>query len=297
MMARNVEAFIGAAITPLRAESRQPWELVVIDDHSDDRTFDLVAALAASDPRIRLYRNPHRGKVRGTNYGYSLAQGEIIKCIDSDDVLLPEYFDFARRHQAHDVLFHSGTVTDEQLRPIVDYHPSHRWMTHSFPNVAEELVSFPKWTWSMRRTVADRVFPLPEALPFEDVWMSLLCKKHARHAGFTRTPLYLYRQHAHQTFGGILNFSREASVFRAKRLLDLLKVLEAEPQLMDDCTLDFSRIRRECEILAGERSVGGELLAGGLSLRGLARIALEGRAPGLLRWLVMRRWATEGKVE
>ena len=59
MAAHNSGGFIAQAIASVQAQTRGDWELIVIDDASDDGTPDTVAALADVDPRIRLIALEH----------------------------------------------------------------------------------------------------------------------------------------------------------------------------------------------------------------------------------------------
>lgn len=297
MMGKDVESYVARAIKSLQEEENCEWELIFVDDSSADETFSIVSDLAVGDSRIKPYRNQFAGKVLGTSYAYSLSRGSIVKCIDSDDVLLPEFFEFMKLHDKHDVLFHSAHIVDSELKQIAEYHPSSEWMKSDFRGVAEGLISFPKWTWSFRREIADKIFPLPEDLPFEDVWMSLMCKKHARQPWFTREPLYLYRQHGNQTFGGILNFSRQATVFRANRLLKLLDALEGERRLhAGSAGIQFSRARKESLFLAGRAGISTTVFDP-FSWARLGRLLFSGRAPLLLKYAAIHRWRREGKFK
>jgi glycosyltransferase involved in cell wall biosynthesis len=83
------EGFIESCIRSVLAQRYDAWELIVVDDASPDRTPEIVAQLAASDPRIRLIRHT-------TNYGpyrlsdtyneaLALAGGELIAVLEGDD--------------------------------------------------------------------------------------------------------------------------------------------------------------------------------------------------------------------
>jgi glycosyltransferase involved in cell wall biosynthesis len=64
------------------------WELVVVDDGSEDGTQEVVAPYL-SDPRIRYLRQARAGRSRARNRGVSLARAELICFLDSDDAFLP----------------------------------------------------------------------------------------------------------------------------------------------------------------------------------------------------------------
>ncbi len=63
----------------------QPVEFVFVDDHSTDRTPEILARIADADPRvhaIRLKRN--YGQTAALAAGFDLAQGQIIIAMDGD---------------------------------------------------------------------------------------------------------------------------------------------------------------------------------------------------------------------
>ncbi|WOK06280.1 glycosyltransferase [Imperialibacter roseus] len=238
MPAKNVSRYIAEAVEPLTNESNILWELIVVDDHSDDSTFDLLVNMSRNDKRIKAFRNPGKGKVQALNFGYQQSIGEIIKCIDSDDVLLPDFFKFGeslRKYRAH---CHDFILVDEALKYLGPYYINPAFLKLDYQLVLSQLISLPRCTWSFHREVAQRIFPMPDELPFEDVWFSLVIKREVTEIKYIREKLYLYRQHDGQTFGGILNYQKEKIQFRARRMLMLIKVLKKNQALLGYDTPD-----------------------------------------------------------
>lgn len=232
MMAYNVENYIGEAIVELQKEKDVAWELIIVEDFSDDNTFEVARKLEESDKRITLVKNISKGKVMGTNYGYSLTQGDIIKCIDSDDILLKDFFSNYYDMQKYDAHCHPSYITNEKLNILSVYHLNPSIINKDYLFVLSNIISLPKVSWSFNRKLADKIFPMPENLPFEDVWMSIVIKKYAASYLNIEKPLYLYRQHESNTFGGVLNYDFKKVKFRANRLLKLVDIIKYEQKYL-----------------------------------------------------------------
>jgi len=84
---RNAGRWLQEAVASILEQSHTEFELIVVDDHSDD---GCVAGLRVSDPRVRVLRSRGRGVSRAFNTGFECAQGEYIARMDADDVALPE---------------------------------------------------------------------------------------------------------------------------------------------------------------------------------------------------------------
>lgn len=86
--AYNHAAFIGAAIESVLSQTLDDFELIVIDDASEDTTADIVAGF--DDPRLALRRHEHnRGPAQTLNEGITLARGEYLAILNSDDRYQP----------------------------------------------------------------------------------------------------------------------------------------------------------------------------------------------------------------
>jgi glycosyltransferase involved in cell wall biosynthesis len=92
MSVRDVEPYVAAAIGSLLAQTFDDFELLVFDDGSTDATPEIVEALAARDPRIRLERRVHGNYVDWLNEGIRDARGQYVARMDGDDVARPERF-------------------------------------------------------------------------------------------------------------------------------------------------------------------------------------------------------------
>ena len=97
----NVEAIAAAVIAQLEPITSS-FDLIFIDNASDDRTVELLRGMCARDPRIRLIANTRNfGQMRSPTHGIYEAKGQAVisMCSDFQDTpaLLPE---FVRRWRA-----------------------------------------------------------------------------------------------------------------------------------------------------------------------------------------------------
>lgn len=89
--AYNTAAYINKTIMSVINQSWTDWELIIIDDGSTDETFSVASALSLRDSRIRLVSSTNKGVSHARNIGLSLARGNFIAFLDSDDYLGRSY--------------------------------------------------------------------------------------------------------------------------------------------------------------------------------------------------------------
>lgn len=82
----NEAARIGGTLTALREQLPRDlrWDIIVVDDGSADETAAIVVQAAESDPRVRVVREPHRGKGGALRAGLLAAGGERRFMCDAD---------------------------------------------------------------------------------------------------------------------------------------------------------------------------------------------------------------------
>ena len=86
--AYNRAHLVGRAIDSVLAQTFEDFELVIVDDASQDNTEEVVAAY--DDPRIRYIRNEtNKGCAGARNVGFLESRGTYVACVDSDDKWLP----------------------------------------------------------------------------------------------------------------------------------------------------------------------------------------------------------------
>lgn len=85
----NGETFIADAIESIRRQTFPDFEIIVVDDGSNDGTAAILDRIQVADPRIQVLSLPHIGLGRATNAGLAAAQGKYIARLDADDLAEP----------------------------------------------------------------------------------------------------------------------------------------------------------------------------------------------------------------
>lgn len=109
---RNAIGTLDAAIASIAAQTCPDWELLLIDNASDDDGPALARSWCERDPRMRLITEPRVGIALALNTGLQYARTPLIARMDADDVSHPERLakqrDFLNAHPEIGVL---GTRT------------------------------------------------------------------------------------------------------------------------------------------------------------------------------------------
>nr|WP_290443802.1 glycosyltransferase family 2 protein [Halomonas sp. Mc5H-6] len=292
-MAKNEKDRIKYAIDGILESGFEDFELIVIDDHSEDDTYNIVKSYAAVDKRIKLYKNKYIGKVEGTNYGYELSSGDLVKCIDADDILDSQFFDCLQDIMPGCSHCHAANIVSNNLDYIAKYNVNHGIVDLNFEEVTSRLVSLPKWCWTFSREVADKIFPLPSDMPIEDIWMSIRAKQYSEKILVTDKPLYLYRQHKGQDYGGILNYGFDVVELRAWRSIKTIQLLE----LMNEYSyIDFSYLKNYLNLCVSRASLKA-ILFSDLVLRDKAKLVLILHFPSAASVFTKIKWWFDGRCQ
>ena len=88
----NAVRTIGDTIRSVLAQTEQDFELIVVDDGSDDETPALVEGFAA-DPRVSMVRQPNQGTAGARNTGVAHSSAPYVSVLDNDDLWMPRYLE------------------------------------------------------------------------------------------------------------------------------------------------------------------------------------------------------------
>jgi glycosyltransferase involved in cell wall biosynthesis len=92
-------AFLRRGLDALLAQTFEDWEAIVVDNASDDGTYELALEYARRDPRVRVDRNAENvGPVRNWRRCAELASGRLAGLLFSDDWYAPEFLAEAVPH-------------------------------------------------------------------------------------------------------------------------------------------------------------------------------------------------------
>ncbi len=90
----NKRGYIEATIKSVQAQIFTAWELIIIDDVSEDASLDIAKSYAKEDARIRVFQNEtNKGANFCRNIGIRHSKGKYIMFLDADDLLTPECLD------------------------------------------------------------------------------------------------------------------------------------------------------------------------------------------------------------
>ncbi|GAB4230629.1 MAG: hypothetical protein Tsb0034_02630 [Ekhidna sp.] len=95
MSCYNDARYVGEAIESVLSQSFDDFEFIIINDGSTDESESVIKSYF--DERIKYINQPNQGLSKALNKGLSLAKGEFIARLDSDDIAYPDRLE--KQHQ------------------------------------------------------------------------------------------------------------------------------------------------------------------------------------------------------
>lgn len=87
----NCAKFIARTIDSVQAQTYRDWEIIIVDDCSQDNTKEIVEEYMKNDTRIKYYLlNKNSGAAVARTTAMKLAKGSYMAFLDSDDIWMPD---------------------------------------------------------------------------------------------------------------------------------------------------------------------------------------------------------------
>ena len=96
MPIKNTAAYLRKCIDSIIEQTYTDWELIAIDDHSDDDSYKILQLYAAKYSHIHTYKNEGKGIINALRLAFANSQGQYITRMDSDDIMMPQKIDLLR---------------------------------------------------------------------------------------------------------------------------------------------------------------------------------------------------------
>ena len=84
----NAEKCIADTIASIRSQSYQNWEMIMVDDNSTDRSYEILKSIECDN--IRVFREAGGSAAIARNTGIREAKGRYIAFLDADDLWDPK---------------------------------------------------------------------------------------------------------------------------------------------------------------------------------------------------------------
>ena len=83
----NVELYLEEAVQSVLSQSCGDFELILVDDGSNDGSAAICDHYAAADPRVKVIHQENQGVASARNTGLDAAAGDYVIFIDGDDLM------------------------------------------------------------------------------------------------------------------------------------------------------------------------------------------------------------------
>ncbi|WP_158914644.1 glycosyltransferase family A protein [Caulobacter sp. S45] len=88
----NAASTVRQSLLSIQQQTVRDIKIIVVDDGSTDSTPQILAEIAATDPRVQVISKPNGGIVEALNIGLTFCESAIIARHDADDIARPERF-------------------------------------------------------------------------------------------------------------------------------------------------------------------------------------------------------------
>ncbi len=198
--------YIACVLDSVLAQTFQNYEVILVDDGSQEPYREILVDAVKKDPRIRLVTQEHKGVSAARNLGAEKATGKYIVFIDADDYVFPWHFQEAylvAEDKEADIVYayeccgRSADISvDHTAAPRVVERDEH-WLASNFIGASSYLDQeryFGRASYSriVRREVALQTKFQEDVAIGEDILWNLALLKTAKKRYIVESAWYVY---------------------------------------------------------------------------------------------------------
>jgi glycosyltransferase involved in cell wall biosynthesis len=226
MPAYNASATIGNAIMSIINQTYENWELLIVDDGSDDRAATEKVIIKFNDERIKYIPIEHADVVGARMAGYKKAKGDLLAVQDADDLSMPDRLEkvvqYFRDNPDADIVCHTCYVNF--------WNAHHNCITREYRVLGEEVDKdrilqeqyLPGYPVFKKHVIKDK--PLRETTRYAYDWSMWVDWVFAGYKiGFIHEALYEYVRHMDS-----LSVRNEQSGRRGESLKEMQRICKEE---------------------------------------------------------------------
>jgi glycosyltransferase involved in cell wall biosynthesis len=218
--------FLPAALACVAAQTGVKWELIAVEDGSQDGTEDVVRSFAAKHPANRIvYYNlgSNRGVAVARNRLLELSCGEVVAFLDADDLWEPDHLaslTACLREGGHALACTPITLWDgDHQRPLGTYAPSPHQIAKPRQELFRSSFIMTSTCVALPRATTQRVGHFDESLRIgedRDYWFRAVAGGGT--LGLTGQPTARYTKHAGSSMTKTLRVAEDVVKFYQKHV-------------------------------------------------------------------------------
>lgn len=207
----NVEKYLDQAVRSVLGQTCPDWELLLIDDGSEDGSLDVCRRYEKTDRRIRVFHKENGGVSSARNRGIQESRGEWLTFLDGDDWLEKNCLETALQEadEKTDIVcwnyWENRGEVQKPNQPVSPSYirvddPGHLIGTTMFPrySLIKEGKSFAGIKGTCTKLIRKRILEGAQTFDTslqigEDAFFSAKCFEKARNVVFLNQYLYHYR--------------------------------------------------------------------------------------------------------
>ncbi|MBQ9271409.1 MAG: glycosyltransferase family 2 protein [Alphaproteobacteria bacterium] len=198
----NSAKYLQTTLQSVQAQTFKDFEIICVDDGSNDDSPQILERFAAADNRFKIYRQTNSGGSAARNKGLELACGKYIAFLDNDDIYHPQYLEILY----HNIIAENADVSccsylrfegdgvykfaDALLTPQVDF-VSEQPFVDKFAR--KKKIEMLMWTKLYRRELFKDIRFAEDLPAINDILLNIEILLKSKKAAVCRQPLIAYR--------------------------------------------------------------------------------------------------------
>lgn len=191
----NAEKYLARCVQSILSQTYNEYEIILVDDGSIDNSLQICRHYEVNNNGVIVISQQNAGVSAARNAGLSVAKGEYVMFVDSDDYMLPQMCEImvdAIEEKEADLVVCGTTETWGGVwapKRDIDYSSLASFKSDFIEHLTSELLS-PPWNKIYRRELIKDVFETSSSFG-EDLMFNLNYLKNCQRISFIKSaPFY-----------------------------------------------------------------------------------------------------------